>query len=57
MIVENRDRIDETNNSSYDYSMFIRGLDEKETLDIVTNCKNKYSTDCNDIDMSLIQIL
>ncbi len=57
VIVEQRtgDRIDETNISSNDYSMFIRGVDEKEILDIVNNCKNKYSTDCNDIDMSLIK--
>ncbi len=57
MIVEQRtgDRIDETNISSNDYSMFIRGVDEKEILNIVNNCKNKYSTDCNYIDMSLIK--
>ncbi len=35
--------------------MFIRGVDEKEILDIVNNCKNKYSTDGNDIDMSLVK--
>ncbi len=54
VIVELRtgDRIDEINISSNDYSMFIRGVDEKEILD---NCKNKYSTDCNDINMSLIK--
>ncbi len=57
MIVEQRtvDRIDEINISSNDYSMFIRGVDEKEILDIVNNCKNKYSTDGNDIDMSLVK--
>ncbi len=49
------DRIDDINISSNDYSMFIRGVDEKEILDIVNNCKNKYSTDGNDIDMSLIK--
>ncbi len=57
VIVEQRtvDRIDEINISSNDYSMFIRGVDEKEILDIVNNCKNKYSTDGNDIDMSLVK--
>ncbi len=57
VIMEQRsgDRTDEMNISSNDYSMFIRGVDEKEILDIVNNCKNKYSTDCNDSDMSLIK--
>ncbi len=30
-------------------------MTKREILDIVNNCKNKYSTDCNDIDMSLIK--
>ncbi len=57
VIVEQRtvDRIDDINISSNDYSMFIRGVDEKEILNIVNNCKNKYSTDGNDIDMSLVK--
>ncbi len=43
------------NISNNDYSMFIRGVDEKEIFDFVNNCKNTFSTDCNDIDMSLIK--
>ncbi len=33
-------RIDEVNISSNDYSMFIKGVDEKEMLDIVKNFIN-----------------
>ena len=35
------------------YSMFLKAV-EKEILDIVTNCKNKKSTDLNEIDMTLV---
>ena len=33
--------------------MFLKAV-EKEILDIVTNCKNKKSTDLNEIDMTLV---
>ncbi len=59
VIVEQKtgDRIDQMNICSNDYSMFIRRVDEKEILDIRINNshKNKYSSDCNDIDLSLIR--
>lgn len=42
--------------SSNNHSIFTRGDDEKEILDIVNNCKNE-NTDCNDIDMSLLKVL
>lgn len=38
-------------------SMFLNGVDENEILDIVKNCKNKKSTDFNDIDMSLVKLV
>jgi len=41
------------NISSNNHSMFIKGADEKEILDIVKN----ENTDCNDIYMSLLKIL
>ncbi len=46
MIVEQRtgDRIEEINIYRNNYSIFIRGVDEKEILDIVNNCKNQYYT-------------
>ncbi len=31
-------------------SMFVTAVDEKEIIDIVNNCKNKMSTDCDDIE-------
>ncbi|HAX73373.1 MAG TPA: hypothetical protein DCY20_07605 [Firmicutes bacterium] len=51
----NGDRVEEVNISSNSYLIFIRGADEKEILDIVNNSKSKKSTDCNDIDMSLLK--
>lgn len=36
-------------------SMFLNAVNEHEILDIVNNCKNKMSTDWNDIDMALIK--
>lgn len=38
-------------------SMFLKAADEKEIIDIVSNCKNKRSTDWNDIDMALIKVV
>ena len=38
-------------------SMFLERVEEKEILDIVKNCKNKQSTDLNDIDMSLVKLV
>ena len=35
--------------------MFLKAVDEKEILDIVKKCKNKKSTDFNDIDMTLVK--
>lgn len=35
--------------------MFLKAADEKEIIDIVINCKNKRSTDWNDIYMALIK--
>ena len=37
--------------------MFLERVEEKEILDIVKNCKNKQSTDFNDIDMSLVKLV
>jgi hypothetical protein len=37
--------------------MFLERVEEKEILDIVKNCKNKQSTDLNDIDMSLVKLV
>lgn len=37
------------------YSMFLCNVDENEILDIVNNCKSKFSTDLNDIDMALVK--
>lgn len=36
-------------------SMFLNVVEEKEVLNIVKKCKSKKSTDCNDIDMSLVK--
>ena len=36
-------------------SMFIRGTDGKEIIDIVKTFKNKKSTDWNGIDMSIVK--
>lgn len=51
----NEERPDEVDIPSNIHSIFIRGTHEMEILDIVNNCKNKKSTDCNDIDMSLLK--
>ena len=37
------------------YSMFLKAVEEKEILDIVTKFKNKKSTDLNDLDMTLVK--
>lgn len=36
-------------------SMFLRPVDENEILEIVNKCKNKKSTDYNDIDMTIVR--
>lgn len=36
-------------------SMFLKAADKKDNFDIVSKCKNKRSTDWNDIDMALIK--
>ena len=36
-------------------SMFLKAVDESELLDIVKKCKNKKSTDFNEIDMTLVK--
>lgn len=36
-------------------SMFLRALCESDVLEVVKKCKNKRSSDCNGIDMQLIQ--
>ena len=37
------------------FSMFLTAVDEREVVDIVTKCKNKKSTDCDDIDMTVLK--
>lgn len=51
----NRDGVDEDIVHKNSYSIFIRGADEKEILDIVKKFKNKKSTDWTEIDMSLVK--
>lgn len=46
-----KDGVDEDILHKNSYSIFIRGVDEKEILDIVKHFKNKKSTDCNEIDI------
>lgn len=36
-------------------TMFLMGATEAEIIDVVSKCKNKFSTDCFDIDMSLVK--
>ena len=36
-------------------SLFLHAVDENEIIDTVKNFKNKLSTDCNDIDMTLLK--
>ncbi len=36
-------------------SMFLRAVEEREITDIANKCKNKYATDCNEIDMSRLK--
>uniref|UniRef100_A0A672FN99 Reverse transcriptase domain-containing protein n=1 Tax=Salarias fasciatus TaxID=181472 RepID=A0A672FN99_SALFA len=36
-------------------SMFLRNVEEKEVIQVVSACKNKTSRDCNDIDMILVK--
>ena len=35
--------------------MFLNGVEEREITEIVKNCKNKKSTDNDNIDMSIIK--
>ena len=35
--------------------MFLKPIDEIETIDIGNKCKNKASTDCHDIDMKIVK--
>lgn len=36
-------------------SMFLTAVEEKEIIDIVNKCKQKTSTDCNNIDMEIVK--
>ena len=38
-------------------SMFLKAVDDAEILDIVNNCKNKRSTDFQDMDMALVKLV
>lgn len=35
--------------------MFLTAVEEREIVDIVMKCKNKKSSDCNDIHMTLVK--
>ena len=35
--------------------MFLDGVTELEILNVVNNCKNKYSFDCNDLSMHIVK--
>lgn len=37
------------------HSIFLSAVDELEVKTIVRNCNNKFSTDCDDIDMALVK--
>lgn len=37
--------------------MFLTAVDGKEIMDIVDKCKNKTSTDCNEIDMKTVKMV
>ena len=51
----NHHGLDYTNINHNPHSFFLTPVNEKEILDIVNNCKNKKSTDSNDLDMALIK--
>lgn len=36
-------------------AMFLKPVEEKEIIDIVNECKNKISTDYNEIDMKVVK--
>lgn len=36
-------------------TIFLKAVDEKEVRDIVSNFKDKTSTDCNEIDMTIMK--
>ena len=38
-------------------SMFLKAVEDAEILDIVNNCKNKRSTDFQDMDMALVKLV
>lgn len=35
--------------------LFLSAVEEKETIDIVNKCKNKTSTDCDGLDMTIVK--
>lgn len=37
------------------FSLFLCPTDEHEVINVVSKCKNKFSTDCNNIDMFLVK--
>ena len=37
------------------FSMFLTAVEENEIVDIVGKCENKKSTDCDDIDMTILK--
>ena len=45
----------ESKNAHVKESMFLKGTDEKEIIDIVKGFQSKKSTDWNDIDMSMVK--
>lgn len=53
----NTDKMNEVESKALNVSesMFLKGTNEKEIIDIVNNLKSKKSTDCNDFDMSLVK--
>ena len=51
----NKDGVDENIIDSNSNTIFLTKIEEKELINVVNKFKNKRSTDCDDIDMSLIK--
>ena len=47
--------VDDFNFERNPNSIFIKAVEEKEIIDIVRNFKNKISTDCDEIDMTIVK--
>ena len=47
--------VDEDYGDNNPSSIFLRAAKEKEIIDIVSKCKNKTSTDWNEIDMTIVK--